>query len=198
MAGNQDKLPGILRTNTNLLEIKQLIEKSKSGDRTAQQQLYQKLTIPMMGVCMRYMRHQEDAEDVLLEGFYKVFSNLTDFRYESEIAFFGWVKRIMINEALMKLRKNKDIQWMAINEELDEEVDISPLEGLNTAYLLNLIQSIPIGYRTVFNLYEIEGYSHEEIAKKLGISNGTSKSQLFKAKKLLREKLTAKDSGYGA
>ena len=194
MAGNQDKLPGILRTNTNLLEIKQLIEKSKSGDRTAQQQLYQKLTIPMMGVCMRYMRHQEDAEDVLLEGFYKVFSNLTDFRYESEIAFF----RSFINEALMKLRKNKDIQWMAINEELDEEVDISPLEGLNTAYLLNLIQSIPIGYRTVFNLYEIEGYSHEEIAKKLGISNGTSKSQLFKAKKLLREKLTAKDSGYGA
>ncbi len=152
----------------------------------------------MMGVCLRYMKNQQDAEDVLLEGFYKVFSNLEKFTYESEIAFFGWVKRIMINESLMKLRKNKDIQLMAINEDLDEEVDISPLEGLNTAYLLNLIQSIPVGYRTVFNLYEIEGFTHEEIAEKLGISKGTSKSQLFKAKKLLREKLTTKDSGYGA
>lgn len=180
------------------MDIKPLIERSKAGNRNAQQQLYQKLTIPMMGVCLRYMKNQQDAEDVLLEGFYKVFSNLEKFTYESEIAFFGWVKRIMINESLMKLRKNKDIQLMAINEDLDEEVDISPLEGLNTAYLLNLIQSIPVGYRTVFNLYEIEGFTHEEIAEKLGISKGTSKSQLFKAKKLLREKLTTKDSGYGA
>ena len=180
------------------MELKRLIEKSKVGNRSAQQQLYKQLTIPMMGVCLRYMRNQEDAEDVLLEGFYKVFKNLESFKYESDIAFFGWVKRIMINESLMKLRKNKDIQLMAINEELDEEVDITSMEGMNAAYLLNLIQSIPIGYRTVFNLYEIEGYSHEEIAAKLNISKGTSKSQLFKAKKLLREKLTAKDSGYGA
>ena len=180
------------------MEVKQLIEKSKSGNRKAQQDLYQKLTIPMMGVCLRYMKNQEDAEDVLLEGFYKIFKNLENFCYESEIAFFGWVKRIMVNESLMKLRKNKDIQLLAINEDLDEEVDISPMEGLSTSFLLSLIQSIPIGYRTVFNLYEVEGYSHEEIAEKLGISKGTSKSQLFKAKKLLREKLTAKDSGYGA
>ena len=152
----------------------------------------------MMGVCIRYMKNQEDAEDVLLEGFFKVFQNLEKFIYESEIAFFGWVKRIMINESLMKLRKNKDIQLLAINEDLDEEIDITPLEGLNASYLLNLIQSIPIGYRTVFNLYEIEGYSHEEIAQKLNISKGTSKSQLFKAKKLLREKLNTKESGYGA
>ncbi|MEM0942073.1 MAG: sigma-70 family RNA polymerase sigma factor [Bacteroidota bacterium] len=180
------------------MEIKYLIDKSKKGSRKAQQQLYQRLTIPMMGVCLRYMKNQEDAEDVLVEGFYKVFKNLEQFSYESEIAFFGWVKRIMINESLMKLRKNKDIQMLAINEDLDEEVDISPLEDLSAAYLLKLIQTIPIGYRTVFNLYEVEGYSHEEIAGKLGISKGTSKSQLFKAKRLLREKLIAKDSGYGA
>ncbi len=180
------------------MEIKHLIEESKAGNKNAQQQLYQKLTIPMMGVCLRYMKNQEDAEDVLMEGFFKVFKNLERFSYESEIAFFGWVKRIMINESLMKLRKNKDIQMMAINEDLDEELDISPLEDLSAAYLLKLIQSIPIGYRTVFNLYEVEGYSHEEIAEKLGISKGTSKSQLFKAKRLLREKLTSKDFGYGA
>lgn len=152
----------------------------------------------MMGVCLRYMKSREDAEDVLLEGFYKVFKNLEKFTYQSEIAFFGWVKRIMINEALMKLRKDKDIQIMAINEDWDEEVDLSPLEKLNTAYLMKIIQSIPVGYRTVFNLYEIEGYSHEEIATKLDISKGTSKSQLFKAKKLLREMLTNKGVGYGA
>lgn len=178
--------------------IKQLIEKSKSGDRVAQQQLYQRLTIPMMGVCLRYMKSQEDAEDVLLEGFYKVFKNLKTFTYESENAFFGWVKRIMINEALMKLRKSNDIQLMAINEEWDQEVDISPIEELKTANLLKLIQEIPVGYRTVFNLYEVEGYSHKEIAEKLGVSEGTSKSQLFKAKRLLKEKLGSKEYGYGA
>lgn len=152
----------------------------------------------MMGVCLRYMRNQEDAEDVLLEGFYKVFKNLKNFNYESEVAFFGWVKRIMVNEALMKLRKNKDIQTLSINEEINEEIDTTPLEELNADYLLSLIQSIPVGYRTVFNLFEIEGYSHEEIAQRLEISVGTSKSQLFKAKKMLREKLTTKETGYGA
>ena len=180
------------------METKKLIDKSKAGDKRAQQLLYQKLTVPMMGVCLRYMNNQEDAEDVLLEGFYKVFTNLEKFTYESEIAFFGWVKRIMINQALMKLRKNKSIQIMAINEELDKEVDVSPLENLETAYLLDLIRSIPIGYRTVFNLFEVEGYSHQEIAEKLSISEGTSKSQLYKAKKMLREKLTTKMSDYGA
>ncbi len=180
------------------METKKLIDKSKSGDKRAQQMLYQKLTVPMMGVCLRYMNNQEDAEDVLLEGFYKVFTNLEKFNYESEIAFFGWVKRIMINQALMKLRKNKSIQIMAINEELDKEIDVSPLENLETAYLLDLIKSIPIGYRTVFNLFEVEGYSHQEIAEKLSISEGTSKSQLYKAKKMLREKLTTKMSDYGA
>ncbi|MEO1253326.1 MAG: sigma-70 family RNA polymerase sigma factor [Bacteroidota bacterium] len=180
------------------MKTKELIEKSKSGDRRAQQALYQKMTIPMMGVCLRYMNNQEDAEDVLLEGFYKVFSSLEKFSYESEIAFFGWVKRIMINQALMKLRKNKSIQFMAINEDIDKRIDISPLENLETAYILSLIKSIPLGYRTVFNLFEIEGYAHHEIAEKLGISEGTSKSQLYKAKKLLKEKLNIKMSDYGA
>ncbi len=180
------------------METKELIEKSKSGNRKAQRELYQKLTVPMMGVCLRYMSNPEDAEDILLEGFYKVFSSLEKFTYESEIAFFGWVKRIMINQALMKLRKNKSIQIMAINEDIDKEVDVSPLENLETAYLLDIIKSIPVGYRTVFNLFEVEGYSHQEIAEKLEISEGTSKSQLFKAKKLLRERLNSKMSGYGA
>lgn len=183
----------MLRLNT-----KDLIDKSKSGDRVSQQNLYKRLCAPMMGVCLRYMKNQEDAEDVLLEGFYKVFNNLKKFSYENENAFFGWVKRIMINEALMKLRKNKEIQTLAINEDFDKEVDVSPLEELEAGDLLKLIRSIPVGYRTVFNLYEVEGYSHQEISGQLGISIGTSKSQLFKAKKLLRDLLIGKNQGYGS
>lgn len=180
-----------------LLNTKDLIEKSKSGDRKAQQQLYKRLSAPMMGVCFRYMKSKEDAEDVLLEGFYKVFKNLKKFTYENDNAFFGWVKRIMVNEALMKLRKNKEIQVLAINEDLDKEVDVSPLSALQTEDLLKMIRSIPVGYRTVFNLYEVEGYSHQEISEQLGVSVGTSKSQLFKAKKLLREMLDKKNEDYG-
>lgn len=183
----------MLRLNT-----KDLIDKSKSGDRKAQQQLFNQLSNPMMGVCMRYMKNVEDAEDVLLEGFYKVFKNLKGFTYESKPAFFGWVKRIMVNEALMKLRKNKEIQLLAINEDLDKEVDVSPIAELETADLLKMIRSIPVGYRIVFNLYEVEGYSHQEISEQLGVSVGTSKSQLFKAKKLLREMLDTKNEGYGS
>ncbi|MEP0271252.1 RNA polymerase sigma factor [Ekhidna sp.] len=180
------------------MNTKDLIEKSISGDRKAQQQLYKRLSAPMMGICLRYMKGKEDAEDVLLEGFYKVFKNLKKFTYENEKAFFGWVKRIMVNESLMKLRKNKDIQMLAINEDIDKEVDISPLSTMQTADLLKMIRSIPLGYRTVFNLYEVEGYSHQEISEQLGVSTGTSKSQLFKAKKLLREMLDGKNEGYGS
>ncbi|WP_420316664.1 RNA polymerase sigma factor [Ekhidna sp.] len=180
------------------MNTKDLIDKCKSGDRKAQQILYQRLNTPMMGVCIRYMKSIEDAEDVLLEAFYKVFKNLKGFKYENEHAFYGWVKRIMINEALMKLRKDKDIQLLAINEDLDKEIDVSPLGSLEASDLLKVIRSIPVGYRTVFNLYEVEGFNHQEIGDKLGISVGTSKSQLFKAKKLLREMLDNKDQGYGS
>ncbi len=151
-----------------------------------------------MGVCLRYMKGREDAEDVLLEGFYKVFKNLKKFTYENDNAFYGWVKKIMVNEALMKLRKNKEIQILAINEDMDRDIDVSPLSDLHTADLLNVIRTIPVGYRTVFNLYEVEGYSHQEISKKLGVSVGTSKSQLFKAKKQLREILDEKNIDYGS
>ena len=181
-----------------LLNTKDLIERSKSGDRMAQQLLYKRLSASMMGVCFRYMKNESDAEDVLLDGFYKMFSNLNKFRFENEKAFFGWVKRIMVNEALMKMRRNKEIQILTINEDLDKEVDTSPLELLQAEDILNIIREIPLGYRTIFNLYEVEGLSHQEISEKLGISIGTSKSQLFKAKKLLREMLSTKNSGYGS
>lgn len=180
-----------------LVNTKDLIEKCKSGDRVAQKILFEKLHIPMMGVCLRYLNSREDAEEVLLEGLFKMFKALKKFTYVNEIAFFGWVKKIMINESLMRLRKNKEVQLLSINEEIDAEIDLSPLEDLQTEDLLKIIQEIPIGYRTVFNLYEVEGYSHQEISNELKISVGTSKSQLHKAKKMLKQILEKKNSGYG-
>lgn len=180
-----------------LVNTQDLINKCQSQNRKAQEVLFKRLSAPMMGVCLRYLKSREDAEEVLLSGFFKVFKNFEKFTYENDKAFFGWVKRIMINEALILLRKNKDIQVLAINEELDFENEVSGLHELETADLLKTIQQIPIGYRTVFNLYEIEGYSHKEISKTLEISVGTSKSQLFKAKKLLRKLLRSEHDGYG-
>ncbi|MFK7953642.1 MAG: RNA polymerase sigma factor [Ekhidna sp.] len=180
-----------------LVNTQDLIKKCQSQNKKAQEELYGRLSIPMMGVCLRYLKNREDAEEVLLSGFFKVFKNLEKFTYENEIAFFAWVKRIMINESLMLLRKNKQIQILAINEDLDFEDELSSLNELETADILKTIQQIPLGYRTVFNLYEVEGYSHREISKTLDISVGTSKSQLFKAKKMLRELLESEHDGYG-
>jgi RNA polymerase sigma factor (sigma-70 family) len=180
-----------------LVNTQDLIKKCQSQNSKAQEELFRRLSAPMMGICLRYLKNREDAEEVLLGGFFKVFHNLGKFTYENEKAFFGWVKRIMINEALMLLRKNKEVQFLAINEDLDIEQEVSGLNDLETAYLLKTIQRIPLGYRTVFNLFEIEGYSHREISKTLDISVGTSKSQLFKAKKLLRELLKSEHDGYG-
>lgn len=179
------------------LNTKELIEKSRSGNRKAQKLLFDQFNIPMMGVCLRYLKNREDAEEVLIEGFYKVFKSLNSFKYENEIAFFTWMKKIMINQSLMLLRKKKEIRVLAINEEIDKEVEDSPLDQLSAHDIMHVIQQIPVGYRTVFNLYEIEGYKHHEISSMLDISIGTSKSQLFKAKKLLKDILKSKRLGYG-
>jgi RNA polymerase sigma-70 factor (ECF subfamily) len=127
-----------------------------------------------------------------------MFQAIEDFQYQSEAGFFAWVKRIMINESLMHLRKRKEIQILSINESLDHEPDLTILDELGSAELLKVIKGIPVGYRTVFNLHEIEGYSHHEIASMLGISVGTSRSQLHKAKKQLREILEKEQYGYGS
>ena len=182
---------------TTSVNTKDLVERSIKKDSKAQKMLFDRLSIPMMGVCLRYTRSREDAEEVLLEGFHKMFLALKKMNYISEKAFFGWVKKIMVNEALMHLRRKKEIRTLAINEDLDVEYDVSPIENLQTKDLLMIIQQIPIGYRTVFNLYEIEGIGHEEISEKLKISIGTSKSQLHKAKKMLKSILEEKSSGYG-
>jgi RNA polymerase sigma-70 factor (ECF subfamily) len=144
----------------------------------------------MLSICKRYLKNNTDAEDVLLKGMFKIFSNIGQFKGNG--SFEGWMKRIVINEALMHLRKQKNfnVEVEISNVQIPNQIEID--EQLILEDLLRILDYLPTGYRTVFNLYVIEGYKHREIAEKLGISINTSKSQLILAKKRLRELLKKK------
>jgi RNA polymerase sigma-70 factor (ECF subfamily) len=163
-----------------------LIEECIHGNSKAQKDLYEQYSRQMMAVCMRYSKKTEDAEDILQEAFVKVFRNLDQFRYDSTLYF--WIKRIVINTALNyhrgKMHQQQTVDVEEIHDLADDEVTLS---NYHLKDLLNLLQSLPDGSRVVFNLYAIEGYQHREIAEKLGISEGTSKSQYARAKRLLRD-----------
>jgi RNA polymerase sigma factor (sigma-70 family) len=166
-------------------EIDNIIAGCLKEKRSAQQMLYKHYAGLMYGICLRYTGNKADAEDVLQDGFIKIFININHFRNEG--SFEGWMKRIMVNTALHFLRqktKNKFITQQTeipdiIEEDENIEYDIQPKE------LMNIIQALPDGSRMVFNLYAIEEYSHKEISEILGISEGTSKSQLSRARKML-------------
>lgn len=136
--------------------------------------------------CYRYVKQKEDAEEILSEGFIKVFANLSTVEYRDAKSFEGWVKRIMVNESLMFLRKQK-VQFSDQERTSQIEIVQSWDDDLIVEDIYRLIRSLPIGYRTVFNLSVIEGYSHKEIAQKLSITESTSRSQLSKARKKLQE-----------
>ena len=142
----------------------------------------------MLALCRRYTGNLHDAEDVMLEGFMKVFQKIG--QYQGSGSFEGWIKRIMINEALGFLRKNKSMYVETDIEELEEKPELDRLyTALEVEDLISMIDGLPPGYRIVFNLYAIEGFSHREIGRKLGISENTSKSQLSRARALLRKRL---------
>ncbi|HMQ91407.1 MAG TPA: RNA polymerase sigma factor [Flavilitoribacter sp.] len=169
----------------------ELIDGCKLDDRRAQKALYERYSPDMLGVCRRYIKVQEDAEDVLVEAFFKVFDKIDQFKQEG--SFEGWIRRIVVNESLMFLRKRHNFN---LTVELDK-VEIGepahvPAE-LEAREILSLLNDLPTGYRTVFNLYVLEGFKHKEIADMLGISINTSKSQLILAKKRLQELFTARD-----
>ncbi len=165
----------------------QLIEGCVKGDRVAQKKLYEKYAGKMMGVCLRYADSHDDATDILQDGFIKVFDKLSS--YEQKGSFEGWIRRIVVNTALDHLRKNKHMRFSV---DIDEAEYLAPSDNddafsrLATEDLLNILQKIPSGYRAVFNMYVIEGYSHKEIADELDISVNTSKSQFSRAKAFLR------------
>lgn len=164
---------------------KELIKACKQQDRQAQRELYDRYSPLLFGICRRYVKVREDAEDVLLEAFFKIFSKID--QYTGQGSFEGWMRRITVNEALMFLRKTQLLQTDVELNNLDISNAITVEDRLAAKDILKLLDHLPSGYRTVFNLYVVEGYKHREIADMLDISINTSKSQLIMAKKRLQE-----------
>lgn len=169
------------------MTLEDLISGCKKNDRKAQNALYARYAKPMFGLCKRYIKDKGEAEEIMINGFYKVFMKIDQFRGQG--SFEGWMKRVIINEALMYLRRYNMNLSVELNENSGIEKVLKPDAGIREQDILKLLDYLPIGYRTVFNLYAIEGYQHQEIADKLGISINTSKSQLLKARKKLKELL---------
>jgi RNA polymerase sigma-70 factor (ECF subfamily) len=165
----------------------ELIDACRQNNRQAQHALFQKMAGKMLSVVKRYVTNTSEAEDTLMEGFVKVFAKLD--QYQGGGSFEGWIRKIMVNEALMSIRKNKNRYPVDIDVAYDVAHPDETLMQLGLQEIEALIASLPTGYRTIFNLYAIEGYSHAEIAHLLDISEGTSKSQLSRARAILQNQL---------
>jgi RNA polymerase sigma factor (sigma-70 family) len=177
-----------------MLSENELIEGCCKGNRAFQKALYDRYCRKMLVVCLRYSKTTAEAEDIVQEGFVKVFQGIKDFRQEAKLE--TWITRIMVNTALNVQRKKLYLYPMVDVTEMvlpDEEMSIS---GIHFNQLLEMIQSLPQGCQIVFNLFAIEGYSHKEIGEMLGISEGTSKSQFARAKSLLQAKLLKESTYY--
>lgn len=166
-----------------------LINECVKGNAKAQRMLFDKFASKMMAVCMRYCMDTMEAEDVLQDGFVKVFNKLPDFKNDGSLE--GWIRRIMVNTSLDSIRKNKryandanldDVAFKVTNFEMASD-------QIMAEDLLKLVQAMPEGYKVIFNLFAIEGYSHKEISDSLGISENTSKSQYSRARAYLRTQL---------
>lgn len=174
-------------SNYNIPES-DLIKACIAGNRAMQEELYRRFAPKMYAVCMRYANNADDAQDLLQEGFIKVYRNLEKFRAEG--SFEGWVRRVFVNTSIEHFRRKNTLYSITEKEEnVIEDSDITALDNLAEKDIIALVQELSPGYRTVFNMYVVEGYSHKEIGKILGISEGTSKSQLARAKAILQKKV---------
>lgn len=171
------------------MDYNNLVKKCIKNDQVSQRELFEIFAPKMLGVTMRYFTNIHEAEDVLQDGFIKVFTNIDKFNFKG--SFEGWLRRIIVNTALDAIRKNNkykmDVQVDDVSYKLESNGNI--LEDIGRDDLLEIIHDLPIGYRTVFNMFAIEGYSHKEIGEKLQISENTSKSQFSRAKSLIRKKM---------
>jgi RNA polymerase sigma-70 factor (ECF subfamily) len=165
----------------------------KNEDRKTQQWLYDKYAPILLGICRRYVKITEDAEDVLIDTFFKIFTNIH--QYKGDGSFEGWMKRIAVNESLMLLRKNHNFRLTVEISNIEISTKSSALDNLKERDVMALLEKLPTGYRTIFNMYVVEGYKHREIAEILKISINTSKSQLILAKKRLRALLNNQELG---
>lgn len=169
---------------------KELVEGCKKRKQLAQKQVYERYSGKMLAVVCRYIKDRNEAEEVMIGGLMKVFEKIDQFKEEG--SFEGWIRRICVNESLTYLRKNKYMYAEVEIEKADASMSFQQIEDqLEAEDLLKIIQELPVGYRTVFNLYAIDGYNHAEISEQLGINVNTSKSQLSRARALLQKQLTA-------
>ena len=162
-----------------------LVKRCLKNDRASQKELYNQYADVMLGVCYRFTKSLADAEDVLQEGFIKVFNNLHQYKQEGELG--AWIRKIMVTTALNYLKRNAKYRNELVFEKLEMHpvTDDNPEIKLDTKELASLIQQLPIGYQTIFNLHAVEGYTHVEIGGLLGITDGTSRSQYARARTLL-------------
>ena len=173
---------------SNILNEKELIQACLSGDRKCQRDLFEAYAPKMMSVCRRYARHHLEAQDMMQEGFIKMFKNLDKFKFEG--SFEGWLRRIMVNTALKKVaKKSFTHEYIGIDETYQGSIDASIFSDMMAEDLLKMVEELPEGYRIVFNMYAIEGYSHKEIGETLNIGESTSRSQLVKARRMLQNKV---------
>jgi len=173
------------------------IQGCKKQDRICQKHLFDLFADKMLMVCMRYVNNLHDAEELMLNGFYLCFRSISTFSYNGDGSLSAWLRKIMVNECLMHLRKKGRLKLESVTEFTDCDTEPAALANLEAADIYKMILELPEGYRTVLNLYIIEGYSHKEIAELLEITEGTSKSQLSKAKAMLRIKLKKNESYAG-
>lgn len=182
---------GKLKDHSRILNTndQHIIKGCKKGDKKAQTLLYQSYKAQLFGICLRYAADRQEAEDLLQESFMVIYRDLYQYKPIGSLA--AWLKKVTVNVALQHLRKKKrlfpTVQLDALGENIDSTEDL--FSTFRASALLQLIQQLPPGYRAVFNMYVIEGYSHKEIAQQLGINLTTSKSQLSRAKHLLRKML---------
>ncbi len=168
--------------------LEDLIRGCKKNNSQAQRELFDRYSSRMLGICRRYVGNLGDAEDIMVNGFMKIYDKID--QYAGSGNFESWMSRIMVNESLTHIRRNKNMSVEVSIEKASYEPDYSTiLDPLDAEQLLKWIDDMPVGYRTVFNLYALEGYAHKEIAEMLNITEGASKSQLSRAKACLRDKI---------
>ena len=175
--------------------LEQLINDCKKQNRKAQEQIYRLLSPKIFAVCLKYSRNYEEAQDNLQEGFLLIFEKIDKFQFKG--SFEGWAKRVVINYVLQQYRNKGVFEIVVENLPDSEEVEIED-ESISMDFLTKIIQELPDRYRLVFNLYVIDGYSHKEIAEMLSISDGTSKSNLARAKAILKDKIENNKNTFGS
>jgi len=175
-----------------MYDERQLSERCARGERQACRELYDSCAARLLALSTRYVGSQDAAEDVLQEAFIKVFSSIRSFRYRGEGSLYAWIRRIVVNRSLDWLREQKRAGAVSLDEARpvpDEGVGSSDVEVIPEDVLARMVEELPDGYRTVFNLFAIDGYSHKDIGKMLGIKEKTSSSQYFRARALLAERI---------